>query len=835
MTVLASKLVVSLVDQITGPARGVAAALDGLNRRASRTTSAIMGAGGGFSVGALARNLAGIGLGYVGVREGIGGTVGAAMKFEEAFADVRKVVDGTPAQLSVVRSEILGLSKELPVTADGLAAIYAAAGQSGVALQELTKFSEMAAKVSVAWDTSQAETGDALAKIKTQLGFSVDQIGLHADAINHLANNTASAARDLVEFDKRVAATGKMFGFSDTQTLAFGASMISAGAEAEVAATSFRNMGRALTKGEQATKSQRLAFAKLGLDSVKVSKNMQKDALKTTLNVIERIQQLPKDQHISIASALFGDEARALMPIIADTKELRRELAMVGTESNYSGSAFQEYMVRAETTANALQLLGNKIKAYGIGVGDSWLPTIKDMSLGIGDVLDTLDKRVGVIDKIEMAVKGLMSGFGYGGEGGTRELINDLGDLLFGKAFEGDSTQVDQRMIDLAKLSTNFRKIGLDLKAFSEDIGAGDILGAAGHVSDAISKMSGTATVLSAVGIGAAGAAMLTLGRGVTRLAFSPFGRIGLAAATAITLIDAVKGANSIGEFADSLTKLSLVDWVTIGAGLLAVSGPLLGLRNMIAGGTSVGAVAAATATGVSSAKKSESGRKTSAGVGAGRLALGVYGAVDAISSIPSDEEGLQELIKANSERSERWNDWLEQNIGTPRSWLGIDNSDKDGVPLWKRLLLGNAADPDFNFREHMGIKTKAANSDPSGAAGTGGPAITSTADIGAVIAAMRERPAWIDELLPPTSSAPSDVSLVGTPPVSVASSVETRPMGVQDVRLTNPPERPSITNNITVHVQSGASPQEIAVQIGRELAAKTAAASAGAYSDGGM
>jgi hypothetical protein len=161
---------------------------------------------------------------------------------------------------------------------------------------------------------------------------------------------------------------------------------------------------------------------------------------------------------------LFGDEARALMPIIADTKELRRELAMIGTESNYSGSAFQEYMVRAETTANALQLLGNKIKAYGIGVGDSWLPTIKDMSLGIGDVLDTLDKRVGVIDNIEMAVKGLMSGFGYGGEGGTRQLINDLGDLLFGKAFEGDGTQVDQRMIDLARLSNNSARSGSILK-----------------------------------------------------------------------------------------------------------------------------------------------------------------------------------------------------------------------------------------------------------------------------------------------------------------------------------------------------------------------------------
>lgn len=795
MAVLSSKLVVSLVDQITGPARGVAAALDGLNRRASRTTSAIMGAGGGFSVGALARNLVAIGAGYVGVREGIGGTVGAAMKFEEAFADVRKVVDGTPAQLSVVRSEILGLSKELPVTADGLASIYAAAGQSGVALQELTKFSEMAAKVSVAWDTSQGETGDALAKIKTQLGFNVDQIGLHADAINHLANNTASAARDLVEFDKRVAATGKMFGFSDTQTLAFGASMISAGAEAEVAATSFRNMGRALTKGEQATKSQRLAFAKLGLDSVKVSKNMQKDALKTTLNVIERIQQLPKDQHISIASALFGDEARALMPIIADTKELRRELAMIGTESNYSGSAFQEYMVRAETTANALQLLGNKIKAYGIGVGDSWLPTIKDMSLGIGDVLDTLDKRVGVIDKIEMAVKGLMSGFGYGGEGGTRQLINDLGDLLFGKAFEGDGTQVDQRMIDLAKLSNNFRKIGLDLKAFAKDISEGDILGAAGNISEALSKMSGSATVISALGIAATGAAMLTMGRGITRLAMSPFGRIALVSSAAITLIDAVKGANSIGEFADNLTKLSMVDWAMIAGGLLAVSGPLLNLRNLIAGTAAAGAASTAVGGGTAAAGGAGAGwlsRILGAGGGTGGMvargglwglmAYGLYKGLEAKG--PSDPRYIEPeffVKKSNEQRA-------KAGSGTGQVL--------PAAPLPNQPA--QSASQPFSFGALWSALTA-----PSPTAGIAG------------------------------AKGPADVSLVGTPSVSVATPVQTMPSGTQDVRITNPQPAPVVT--VHMNVQTGASPEQIASQTAQAVAAQFRAASGGAYSDGGM
>ena len=84
--------------------------------------------------------------------------------------------------------------------------------------------------------------------------------------------------------------------------------MISAGAQSEVAATSFRNMGRALVRGEQATKAQRQAFKALGLDAVKTAKSMQKNALKTTLDVFDRIQALPEWQRASIASARCSTE-----------------------------------------------------------------------------------------------------------------------------------------------------------------------------------------------------------------------------------------------------------------------------------------------------------------------------------------------------------------------------------------------------------------------------------------------------------------------------------------------------------------------------------------------
>lgn len=576
MSTITSRLIVALTDRASRPARGIGDALDSLHRRASRTSNTLLGGGGAFAGGAALRNLLAVGAGYVGVTRGIGGTVGAAIKFEDAFADVRKVVDGTPGELAQIRHEILSMSKTLPTTAEGIASIYAAAGQSNIPLRELGKFGEMVAKVSVAWETSEGETSDALAKIKNQLDLDVGGIGLVADAINELGNNTAAAAPDVVDYMKRVAATGKMLGFSNTQTLAFGSAMIASGAQSEVAATSFRNMGRALTIGERATKSHRIAFSKLGLDAVKTAKNMQEDALGTTLDVIDRIAGLPEWQRISIASALFGDEARALMPVISNSKELRRQIGLVARETDYAGSSFEEYLVRADTSGNALQILGNKIRGVGIGIGDSWLPSIKQLGLGIGDVLDTLNQRVGVLDQIKTSFDGFMAGVGYGGTAGLREMMNDLGDLMFGEAFDdkGRFGAVDERVTQLANLSNRFRGIGRDLRAFSEDIRAGDIGASLGHVGDALSKMSGGMTVTGALAIGLTGRALLALGAGAVALTFSKAGQVAIMAMAVATLINVVKEADSLGEFADNIQSLGALEWAAIGAGILMLVGP---------------------------------------------------------------------------------------------------------------------------------------------------------------------------------------------------------------------------------------------------------------------
>jgi TP901 family phage tail tape measure protein len=782
MATVTSRLIVALTDRVSGPAKGAGAALMHLRRQGERTSGALLGTAGAFG-GGLVRGALAVGASYYGMSKAIGGTVGAAIQFEEKFADVRKVVDGTPAQLAEVRQEIIDLSKRLPVTAAGIADIYAAAGQSGVALNELGKFSEMAAKVSVAWDTSQAETGDALAKIKTQLGLNVDDLGKYADAINYLSNNSASAAPDLVDYAKRVAAVGKIAGFGNTETLAFGSAMVSSGAESEVAATSFRNMAKALTIGERATKKQRVAFDKLGLDSVKTAKNMQKNALKTTLDVFDKIAALPEWQRISIASALFGDEARGLMPVIANTKELRRELGMVADEATYSGSAFQEYLVRSQTTANALQLIGNKIKAVGIGIGDSWLPTIKELGLGLSDILDTLDKRVGVLDQVKAAFTGFLSGVGYGGTGGVRQMIDDLGDLIFGKAFGGELSEADDRVIGLARLSNRFRGIGRDLKSFADNVSGANISAAMGDIGSAISKLGGGLSVGGAIAIGAVGGAVLMLGRGITAVALSKYGQMAAVAFAVAKLIDAAKGADSIGEFVDNLSKLSTFDWVVLAGGIGLAGAKVWQLARGLGLIRKAGGVAAAA------------GGARAVGAAAGVAGVSMTPAVAAALTAAGVAAGtgyvIRQLAKDNFTESQR----LATHRDAERSSMAALRRDPNGVQ--------DALD---SRRSSSG---------------------------GGFLSGLHALDDWLVAKFPSmraNTGGASEVNVVGVPEVSIPGPVTTQPSGTQDVRVTNPMPAPVI--NLTINAQTN-DPHAIAAAAEAALSAKLNALSRGAFSDG--
>ena len=403
MSVLSASLLVRVIDQASGPARDIASNLNRINKAAGGAAT------GSFSdrmasaqqrVGAtIAQNnqalanarghaLDAVAAFYV-LKNAIAGPVQAAMQFESAMADVRKVVDfPTPQAFEDFKDQLVALSREVPLTVNGLAEIAAAAGQAGIAGDDLVKFTEAAAKVSTAFDISASEAGDALAKLKTALGYDIDQTVLLTDAINHLSNSQASSAPEILDVVRRVGAQATLFGFTAEQTAAYASAMIAAGAESEVAATSFRNMGNALTRGGSATKRQQTAFKKLGLNAKEVAANMQRDANGTVMDVLERLASLPKETQAAVSSDLFGNEARALGPLSTNLDLVRDSLALVADKNDYAGSSFHEFEVRAATFQNKLALLTNKLTALSIVVGNAIIPALSSMIDAIGPVID---------------------------------------------------------------------------------------------------------------------------------------------------------------------------------------------------------------------------------------------------------------------------------------------------------------------------------------------------------------------------------------------------------------------------------------------------------------
>jgi len=144
------KAIITAVDQLTGPMKGMQRQLKGFQKEFSS-----------LAVGATA-----IGASILGA---LAIPVNQAIKFESTMADIRKVVDGldNADAFRKMSQDVIDLSTKLPITADGIGQIVAAAGQAGIARSELVRFAEDAAKMGIAFDQTAEESGQMMATWRT--------------------------------------------------------------------------------------------------------------------------------------------------------------------------------------------------------------------------------------------------------------------------------------------------------------------------------------------------------------------------------------------------------------------------------------------------------------------------------------------------------------------------------------------------------------------------------------------------------------------------------------------------------------------------------------------
>lgn len=353
---------------------------------------------------------AAVGLGVMAV--GIKGAVTAAVDFEKSMAGVKKVIDfETPEQFKQMEQDIIALSQHLPMAATDIAAIMEAAGQSGIAREELTRFAESAIKMGVAFEITADQAGKAMAEMRASFGMTQTEVETLADQINYLGNNSTNSAPQIMEVVQRIGSLAETANISSSTLAALTASMV--GVAPEVAATSLKNFSLQLVKGESLSKSAKKAFTTMGLDYNQVAKDMQTDSEATIRKVLEAAQKVPEHMRAAVLNDAFGSESiAAISQLVTNYETVDKNLKAMGDSAAYAGSMLKEFEGMAGTSAAQMQLFDNNIQAMKIAFGTAFLPVLNQAMEAITPILkaitDWAQKNPELVTTITAIVGGVL-------------------------------------------------------------------------------------------------------------------------------------------------------------------------------------------------------------------------------------------------------------------------------------------------------------------------------------------------------------------------------------------------------------------------------------------
>ncbi|XWN29773.1 MAG: phage tail tape measure protein [Devosia sp.] len=579
-----------------------------------------------FAGGMLMPSLAITG-GVLGFGAALRGTVGQARSFEVVMAEIEKKSSLSAAGLENMSRRIIALSNAMPIARDELGRLVAAAGQYGIANEDMERFALLGAKSAIAFDMTGEAAGRSLSEIKNAFDLDMKGLSVVADAINATADSAGASEQNLIQFLNLVGAAGNAQGISAQELIAFGASVREIGVSAPRAATAMNGI---LVKASGIMKNPK---ARKAFDAVagkgysqRIQQKFYETPVEALTEIFEMAKGLSKEQRTGLFVDWLGleyvDDAEALS---ANIETIQRRLEGLRDPSTYVGSVSRAYEIQAATTDAAIKRLQNNWANIGAQMGAAVLPSIADFANGFSDRLTRLQESSdSVFHGISTAWSEMLAGMTENSDGafdGLQSALATLDGIIFG-------TGEDAKNIENIKaVGAAFRELGEGMRALADGsivTGLDKLTGVMGSFLDgvqALGPLGGGVALLAAAG-------GFTLLAGSLRLiARSGFARIFLVAGAIATLVGALRDVSSIGEAVDALGELSVIDWAMIagGVGLVAAKFGLIGrtvrgatsaikkFRGLFGAGAVVAAgaaTAAATAGSTQDAPDGETGQK---------------------------------------------------------------------------------------------------------------------------------------------------------------------------------------------------------------------------------
>lgn len=348
------------------------------------------------AVDALAQALgaAGVAMAFKKVVEALNACVQASVDFESAMAGVAKTTDLTETELFEMGEAIKDLSTKIPATAVEIANVTEAAGQLGIAKEDLLAFSEVMVNLGVATNLSSTEAASALAKFANVTKMSASDYERLGSTIVDLGNNFATTEADIVSMATRLASSGAIIGLTEAEIMAVATALSSVGIEAEAGGSSIAKLLKKFEVMVQTANPALEDFASVaGMTAEEFTQAWGENAVQALGKFIDGLGKIDAagGSAVAVLDDLEITEVRmsnAVLALASSNGILNKALDLANNAWAENTALAKEAATRYETTESKFQLFENAVTNVKIAVGDQLTPALANLAETGADVLN---------------------------------------------------------------------------------------------------------------------------------------------------------------------------------------------------------------------------------------------------------------------------------------------------------------------------------------------------------------------------------------------------------------------------------------------------------------
>ena len=317
-----------------------------------------------------------------------------AIDFENNFANVRKTVDGTDAQLNKIKQDIIDMTTvginghgAIPQTTAELTELAAAGGQLGIQTENISSFTETMAMMGSATNLAGEEGAKTLARFMNVANVSQGEVQNLGSSIVDLGNHFATTEAEIAAMAQRMGATGTAVGISAQDVLAYSTALSSLGVEAEAGGSSISRIWMDI-QTQVSTGGELLGeFAKVsGKTTKEFAEGWKNDASGTFKDFVDGLSK-SKDLVGTLKNLGFDNirDLQALQKLAGPQgiQLLNDALQRSNNAWSENTALVNEFENKAGTTASQIQVMKNNLVEAGRSLGETFLPSINN---GVTDI-----------------------------------------------------------------------------------------------------------------------------------------------------------------------------------------------------------------------------------------------------------------------------------------------------------------------------------------------------------------------------------------------------------------------------------------------------------------